>query len=308
MARRQFGSVRRLPSGRWQARYETPGGRSITAPSTFTTKAEAGRWLAGIEADQARGQWVDPQAGRVLLSDYAWGWLRGHVNIARRTREIYEGQLRLHILPTIDPDVPALGDLALADLTPELIRQWYGALARRRSPSVAAKAYVRLRQILTRAVNDDRIAKNPCRIERGGVERNREQRFATMAELYALAAAVPDDYRALVLVAGLAGLREGELFALRWGDVDLVDGVITVRRKRVRLASGEVIEDGPKSEAGRRRVAMPAMLVAALERHRAAHGREAGPDAYVFASPTGEPWSAATSASGSGSLPRVPPG
>ena len=88
--RREFGSVRKLPSGRWQARYEVVGGRSIAAPHTFPTKAEAARWLAKVEADQARGLWIDPQAGRTPLSDYAWRWLRGQARIAKRTREIYE--------------------------------------------------------------------------------------------------------------------------------------------------------------------------------------------------------------------------
>ena len=287
--RRQFGSVRRLPSGRWQARYEVQGGRSVTAPRTFSTKADAGRWLAGVEADQARGVWIDPEAGKVLLGSYAWAWLRGSVRLAKRTREIYEAQLRLHVLPVIEEDVPALGDVALADLTPELIRQWYAALTRERSSSVAAKAYVRLRQILGRAVDEERIAKNPCRIERGGVERHTEQRFASMVELYDLAAAVPGIYRALVLTAGLAGLRMGELSALRWRDIDVDDATIIVRRKRLRLASGEVIEDRPKSEAGRRTVALPATLVDELERHRTDHRPGAGEDDFVFVSPTGEP-------------------
>lgn len=284
--RRQFGNVRRLSSGRWQARYEVEGGRSIAAPTSFATKADAARWLAGVETDQAKGAWVDPLAGRVSLDAYAWAWLRGHARLAKRTREIYEAQLRLHVLPVIAPGVPALGTVDLTDLTPELVRQWYAALVERHSPSVAAKAYVRLRQVLTVAVNDDRIAKNPCRVERGGVEHHPEQRFATMAELAALADAVPDRYRALVLAAGLGGLRQGELFALRWDDIDLGAASIAVRRKRLRLASGEVIEDDPKSRAGRRTVALPAVLVAELERHRARYGREAD---YVFTSEEGTP-------------------
>ena len=287
--RRQFGSVRRLPSGRWQARYQVLGGRSLTAPRTFATKAEAGRWLAAVEADQTRGLWVDPQAGTVLLADYARAWLRGHVRIAKRTREIYEAQLRLHILPAIATEVIALGDVAIADLTPELVRRWYGALSTQRGTSVAAKAYVRLRQILARAVEDERIARNPCRIQKGGAERHAEQRFATMLQLFDIAAAVPDGYRALVLTAGLTGLRQGELFALRWSDVDLAEGVVTVRRKRLRLASGEVIEDDPKSRAGLRKVTMPGMLVAELDRHLRVYGGGAGRDGYVFTSAAGEP-------------------
>src|SRR5207302_1806202 len=101
----------------------------------------------------------------------------GHVRIAPRTREIYELQLRVHILPKITADVPALGGLSLGDISPEIVRRWYGALTRERGRSVAAKAYTRLRQILTVAVNDDRIAKNPCRIEHGGAERHPEQQF-----------------------------------------------------------------------------------------------------------------------------------
>nr|MDP9020188.1 site-specific integrase [Actinomycetota bacterium] len=283
--RRQFGNVRKLPSGRWQARYEVEGGRSVTAPSSFATKAEATRWLALVETEQAKGTWVDPQGGRTLLDAYAWGWLRGHARLAKRTREIYEAQLRLHILPDIDPAVPALGAVALTDITPALVRQWYSALVAKHSASVAAKAYTRLRQILTAAMNDDLIGKNPCRIQRGGVEHHPEQRFATMAELAALAEAVPDRYRAMVLVAGLCGLRLGELCALRWEDVDLAAAAITVRRKRLRLASGEVIEDDPKSRAGRRTVALPAVLVAELERHRRVHG--VAPGGYVFTSEEG---------------------
>jgi integrase len=184
--------------------------------------------------------------------------------------------------------VPALGDVAINALTPDLIRSWYAALRRKKGASVASKSYTRLRQILAGAVDDDRLAKNPCRIEAGGAERHPEQRFASLAELYQLAAAVPDRYRALVLTAGLAGLRQGELFALRRGDVDLLHAVISVRRKRLRLASGEVIEDDPKTEAGKRRVALPTPLVAELERHLATHGGP-GPDGFVFTSPTGEP-------------------
>ena len=71
-------------------------------------------------------------------------------------------------------------------------------------------------------MNDDRIAKNPCRIDGGGTERHPEQRFVSLNELYELAAVVPDRYRALVLTAGLGGLRQGELFALRRADVDLL--------------------------------------------------------------------------------------
>lgn len=71
--------------------------------------------------------------------------------------------------------------------------------------------------------------------------------------------------------------------------MDLADAAIVVRRKRLRLASGEVIEDGPKSRAGRRKVALPAVLVADLDHHRELFCAGATPDDYVFTSPEGTP-------------------
>ncbi len=91
-----------------------------------------------------------------------------------------------------------------------------------------------------------------------------------------------------MLTAGLAGLRQGELFALRRRDVDLLHATISVHRKRLRLASGVVIEDDPKSEAGKRRVAIPKPLADELGRHLSAHSAH-GPDGYVFVSPDGTP-------------------
>lgn len=290
--KRTFGAVRRLPSGRWQARYRLGDGRVLPAPVTFATKTDASLWLDAKHAELATGLRIDPARSRISLAKYAGAWLETHNAIAPRTKEIYESQVRLHILPRIDSRVPALGPMALGELTPELIRAWYRALAARRSPTTAAKSYVRLRQILRQAVDDDRIAKNPCRIRGGGVVARTEQRFATMPELVKLAAAVPERYRALVLTAVLGGLRQGELFALRRGDVDLDAAVVHVRRKRQRLASGAVIEGSPKSGAGRRSVALPDPLVVELRQHLDRFC-DSNADAYVFTSSSAEPIDAA---------------
>lgn len=55
-SRRRFGRLRKLPSGRWQARYSLSGGRELSAPDTFVTKTAAERWLASIETDLARAR------------------------------------------------------------------------------------------------------------------------------------------------------------------------------------------------------------------------------------------------------------
>ena len=58
--RRRFGSLRRLPSGRWQGRYIGPNGRRYAAPTTFATKTDAARWLTAEEAAIMQGAWLDP--------------------------------------------------------------------------------------------------------------------------------------------------------------------------------------------------------------------------------------------------------
>jgi integrase len=142
--------------------------------------------------------------------------------------------------------------------------------------------------VLGQAVDDERIVKNPCRIRRGGVERHPEQRFATMNDLLTLSRSVPDRYRAMILTAGLAGLRQGELFALRRADLNLEIGVIHVRRKRQILDSGEVLENAPKSEAGTRTVSLPEPLVVELRTHLDEYVSE-GEYSYVFTSGEGQP-------------------
>jgi hypothetical protein len=75
MARRRFGRVRQLPSGRWQARYRGPDGQDRPAPQTFSRKVDADRWLASTEAELLNGEWVDPDAGQLSLADFATRWI-----------------------------------------------------------------------------------------------------------------------------------------------------------------------------------------------------------------------------------------
>ncbi len=87
--RRRFGRIRKLPSGRWQARYSTPAGKDMAAPATFPTKTAAERWLSGVETDLDRGTWVDPQQGQEPLAQYAEQWLRARPDLKIRTKELY---------------------------------------------------------------------------------------------------------------------------------------------------------------------------------------------------------------------------
>ncbi len=164
--RNGWGSVRKLPSGRYQARYQVDH-QTFRAPTTFATKREADDFLAGVRADLRRGLWIDPAAASVTLRDYAWDWLGQHPGLRPRTRELYESELRLHILPV-------LGDVGLGDLTVARVRSWRAGLlhAGRRGPSTVAKCYRLLRTISNTAVDDERIGRNPCVIRGAGPDRS----------------------------------------------------------------------------------------------------------------------------------------
>ena len=92
--RRRFGAIRRLPSGRYQVRYRTADGRYVTAPTTFETKADAGRFLSKIETDMLRGEWADPRLGRTSFNEWADRWLDSTVNLRANTKDGYRSILR----------------------------------------------------------------------------------------------------------------------------------------------------------------------------------------------------------------------
>jgi integrase len=285
--RRQLGGIDRLKSGRYRVRFTDEATGERVSLGTFGSKADAEQALAKTVADQSRGRWVRPDAGNVLLEDYARQWVasrlgRNGAPLRPRVRELYEGQLRLHILPT-------LGRVPLGRLRPATIRMWYAALVERGpGASTAAKCYRLLHAILNTAIGDGLIAVNPCTIRGAGAENAAERKLPTVEQVFELADAVKPRYRALVLVAAFSGLRRGELFGLRREHVDLKHGTVSVEVQRQQLASGEHIVGPPKSDAGRRTVALPAETLAVLADHLARY-TGAEPSAWMFTGEKGGP-------------------
>ena len=251
---------------------------------TFDRRKDADIYARLLEADRVRGTAVDPRAGTEKLAAYASRWLQQRrVNgrpLAPRTTELYEDLLAHHILP-------ALGALGVAKITTEAVRGWHAEVSSHASPTVAAKAYRLLHAIMTTAEEDDRIGRNPCRIKGAGAESAPERPTVGPGLVLDLADAIDERYRAMVLLAGFGGLRLGEMLGLRAANVDPLHGTVTVEEQRVHLRRGRNLTSAPKSEAGRRTVHVPAVVVDALRRHAATFGT--GPGGLVFTRPGGEP-------------------
>jgi integrase len=275
--KRDFGNIRQLPGGRFQARYRGPDGFSYTArtddgrPMTFTTRRKASDWLNRVHADIQSSRWERPgaKAATITVRAYATAWLAER-GVAATTREHYAQLLRDHVYPTF-------GDDPVTDLTPARVRTWHAALARTTGPTSRAHTYGLLRTIMGTAVSDELIAANPARIRGGGrAQTVKKMRPATLDELAVIVAATPERFRLMVSLAVWCSLRFGELAGLRRSDVDIktlrrsdVDvknGVLRVRRGVVRSSIGPVVKE-PKTPAGIRDVTIPPHLLDDVEAH-----------------------------------------
>jgi len=279
-AKRGFAQITQQKSGRYAVRYCAPTGARVSAGKTFTRRADAEAWAADKRREIARGKARGPE--KITFDAYAVTWLAGrHVAgrpIKPRTRAHYQALLDDHILPTF-------GNRALHKITPQDVRDWHGATLVGR-PTMRAHAYSLLRTVLASAINDDLIDANPCRIAGAGrTNRVHKVKPASVEEITALAAAMPERLELMVLLASWCALRFGETIELRRGDIDLSAEVIRIKRGAVRVKQDgdseteskyRFVVGDPKSEASIRDVAIPPHLVAAVTDHLAKHvGKQA---------------------------------
>lgn len=296
--RRKFGQITKLPSGRYRARYadpdsrETPVGEPLrhNAPPTFESKDDAEAWLVDERRMITAGSWTPPLARRairlaapMMMEAYAPRWLADRKvkgrPLAERTRDHYQDLIDRFILPTF-------ADVALKDITPEAVADWYDTVGD--TPTYQAHAYSLLRAIMRTAADPTKnsgaalIPFNPCGISGGGSSGNKRRiRPATAEEVATIVAAMPERHRLMVLLADGCALRFGELAELRRSDIDLAQGVIRVRRGVVRSRSAGVIAKAPKSEAGIRDVPIPPDIMEAVRDHKKHHAAP-GPHGLIF--------------------------
>ncbi len=257
MTRRHFGSVRKRPSGRWQALFWQD--ERVQSAGTFATKADAQACLSAMETDLRRGKWIDPKGGQETLGAYANEWLNQRTDLAERTAELYRHILDKHVLSF-------LGSSTLAELSPTKIRSWHTNIAKDH-PATASKAYRLLSSIMRTAVADGFIATSPCKVEGAGTEHAAERPIATVDEVVLLTRAMPEHLRIVVQLAAWCQLRRGEILGLRRMDIDLRQGVICILQSRTFGMDGKQIVKRPKSNAGRRTISVPRPVMNDLMRH-----------------------------------------
>ncbi len=246
----------------WEARYVGADGRrhSIYAK----TRREAQERLR--TALQAVDHGIRPIGQQLTLAAFLEDWLEHQVKPTRRprTRESYAEIVRLYL-------APAIGRVPLAKLGPEHVQAMLARLqgARRRELSATTRRYVYsvLRTALGRALRMGKVQRNVCTLLDPPAKVRHEPKPLSRAEMLAFLDGIRGDrLEALYVTAAGTGLRQGELLALRWQDVDLERGELAVRHSLRRQAH---TLDEPKTERSRRTLRLPRQVAAALAERRA---------------------------------------
>lgn len=278
MARKLFGRIEKLKSGRFRARYVNPtdrGPKRIPAPTTFATTTAAQAWLAKQQAAIGDGTWVHPDdakatqeaaqaqksAQSVPFGVYAAKWVDERTNakgqpIRPRTRNEYERLLGGVLSPW--------SAVAINAITPGAVRTWRASEMKRGTATQTARAYDLLKSILKTAVEDKLIVENPCKIKGGSTSEAKQIDPLTEVELDIIIETIDPRYKPLVIIAAAGGLRYGEVLALATDDVTIertADGEVDAVRIRVNKTvterPGLPREAGPtKTAAGNRTVSI----------------------------------------------------
>jgi len=270
-----------LDRTRWVASltvgWDTAGRRKRMRYSA-KTRREVAAWLAERLAERGKGLLVEPS--RQTVAGFLETWLEDAVRPRRapRTFETYAGICRGHV-------IPAIGKVLLAKLTPQHLLRLYNQERAAGHNRTALMIHSVLHAAFDQAVKWGLLARNPA----DGVQRpqhhSRKMRSLTLEEAGRfLDAAKGNRLEALFVLAVSVGLRQGELFGLRWGDIDLTAGTLQVQRTLAQI-DGAFVFGEPKSETSRRKVALPAIALAALKKHRATQAAEKLVLAEVWADP-----------------------
>lgn len=208
------------------------------------------------------GTYIEP--GKITVQDYLMRWLSEYVkpNLSPRGYERYESITRVHI-------IPAIGRLRLAQLKPEHLQKLYAAeLSRGLAARTVRYIHVITHKALQTALKWGLVVRNVAdgldvpkahRPEMLTWDENELNQF--------LEAAKTTPYYELFYTALFTGMRRSELLALRWQDIDLVFGQVSVSRGLHHLKDGSFVFTEPKSARSRRTIALPPSAVLLLKRY-----------------------------------------
>jgi integrase len=250
------GSLVKRSDGRFQGSYVGSDGKRHYVYAR--TRKEASDKLTLMLKEMELGVFVagPGQSVRQFLE----AWLKdARARLRPRTVERYESLIRLHVIPT-------LGDVTLRKLTPQHLATLYATLLEKQAPASVAQLHAVLFGAFRLAMRWGLIGRNPAEAVQAPKVQRREMAVLTAEQAQTLMRA-DDPLSCLYVLAIATGMRQGELLALRWRDVDLDEGVIRVNRNLVRVKGAWLLAD-VKRATSRRQIQVGRLATDALKAHR----------------------------------------
>jgi integrase len=251
-------------NGRWSGRYYDADGTRHQV--TLDSQSEVIEWLREIDKRRRLGRYIPPS--ELTVSDLIERWLeqgevyQSHKPVTlRRHRRTYE----LHIQPS-------LGPLRVQQVDRARMRHWVMGMAAQYSASHIANCLAVLNGAFSEAVELGIVEVNPCTRLKRPPEQRKPTATWTLAECAKLWPVLQNDHMwfALYRLLLATGMRQGELRALVWGDIDFGKQRVTIRRTMTLDADGRVIVGNTTKTGKGRSVALAPGTLGALRQWRAA--------------------------------------
>lgn len=287
------GSIRSKGKTSWQIQVYTTPGKDGKPRRYFETvrgkKGDAQRRLNELLVSMDKGVYTPP--GKMTVAQLFDAWQNGYVktNCGLRTIEGYRSICERHL-------IPEFGGLTLKQLTPQVIQRYYGKACQKLSKRTVHHQHRVLSECLKYALRQGYLGLNPCEMVDAPSPAKKMMRTLTPGEVESLLNAGNDSYYyPLIYTAVSTGLRQAELLALRWRDIDLDMCSISVNQTLYKRG-GVCHFKEPKTAHSRRRVAMTPKLALFLREYRSSRewqyiqaGRILSIDDIIFTSFRGEP-------------------
>lgn len=255
------GSVRKRPDGRWEARLRLPDNQRKSLYGD--TRQEAVKELQAFQRQLEQGMPV--AAEKLTLAHYLHDWLDGirPPTLEYATWNSYEQFIRIHL-------IPAIGSTRLAKLTPQQLQKLYAdKLAEGKSSTTVRHIHACLHKALEDALRFGLVQRNVASLVKAPpMRKHAMQVYSPDQARKLLTTAQGERLEAAYVLALSTGMREGELLALKWRDVDLDEGVIRIQTTLKRAPLGKRTIGKPKTAGSRRKVMLTPTAQSALKRHK----------------------------------------
>lgn len=265
---------------RWQVRYRDLN--NAQKKQSYARKAFADARASEVENELLSGSYVDPSDKKITFKAYAEQWRDRQPHRPGTAKDV-EQSLRCYAYPVF-------GSRRLGSIRPSEIEAWTTGMVKTQglAPSTARKNFQKVKAVFNAAARDGTIPRSPCAGVRTAEVPHTEVVPLTGGEVIGLADAMPERYRAMVVLAAGSGLRPGELFGLQVRHVNFLRRTVRVEQQLQQTTGSGVYVCPPKTKRSFRTVPLSQSVLDAVAAHLAAFP-SAGPDDFLFRMQQGGP-------------------